>query len=332
MDLTVICPVYNTPPEFIEQAVRSVLMQTASNKIEIIIIDDSSNNLDTLSTLKKLSYKYSEIRLIEQRPNGGPSKARNLGLDLASSEWIGFIDSDDVWPEGCLERANVIISQKPDTQWICGNYALLKSDGIVYPSTHIFEKTSMVDNESLSRRFESPELMRTLVGKWSPLGSCFVRCDLIKSVGGFNSDLVYGEDWLIFLKMSAISPMDYIDSESYILRRQGLSMMRSSRRMSSELLKAGVIAKQDPALKIIRRQLRWNHYALCKDIAMNNCLNGRKIKGLIYAIRAFLIDPREIGEMVYFIKSIVKKESERGLFLAGYSSAEQVILSNLESP
>lgn len=111
--VSVIIPAYNAE-RFILDAVNSVLRQTLSPS-EVIIVNDGSTD-NTLDIAKKLSDFHSQIIVIDQK-NGGPSKARNAGLKIASGDYITFLDADDIWhfnklevQVNELERANCKVS------------------------------------------------------------------------------------------------------------------------------------------------------------------------------------------------------------------------------
>lgn len=89
--ISVIIPVYNTAP-YLERCISSVTENTYKN-LEIICVNDGSTD-DSLEVLNRLAAKDPRIRVIDQ-PNGGVSAARNHGLDVASGEYVAFVDSDD---------------------------------------------------------------------------------------------------------------------------------------------------------------------------------------------------------------------------------------------
>jgi glycosyltransferase involved in cell wall biosynthesis len=88
--ITVVIPNYNGAL-YISAAIASVLAQEFTN-LEIIVIDDGSTD-DSLKVIREWGHS---IRLIETK-NQGASSARNAGIVSANSEFIAFLDSDDVW-------------------------------------------------------------------------------------------------------------------------------------------------------------------------------------------------------------------------------------------
>ena len=91
--LTVIIPAYNVE-NLLEKCVESVAMQDyPKDLLEIIVVDDGSTD-GTLLVAEKLAKKYSNVKVIHKE-NGGSSSARNVGIEAATGEYLGFVDSDD---------------------------------------------------------------------------------------------------------------------------------------------------------------------------------------------------------------------------------------------
>lgn len=95
MTLSIIVPVFNMAAEGkLEYCLDSLVNQTITD-YEIIAVDDCStdNSLEILRSYeKKYSSKFKVIASVDNRKQGG---AKNLGLEQAKGDWIGFIDSDD---------------------------------------------------------------------------------------------------------------------------------------------------------------------------------------------------------------------------------------------
>ena len=98
--ISVIIPVYNTK-EYLPRCVESVCSQTYTN-LEILLVDDGSTD-GTGALCDELGQTDSRIRVLHKE-NGGSSSARNLGLDHAKGEYIGFVDSDDYIAPQMYER------------------------------------------------------------------------------------------------------------------------------------------------------------------------------------------------------------------------------------
>lgn len=89
--VSVIVPVYNSI-DCLERCVRSLCAQTYES-MEILLIDDGSTD-GTDQLCERLAAEDARI-LVRHKKNGGASSARNVGLSMASGDYIGFVDSDD---------------------------------------------------------------------------------------------------------------------------------------------------------------------------------------------------------------------------------------------
>ena len=98
--ISVIVPVYNVE-KYLDVCVKSIISQTYQN-LEIILIDDGSTDL---SSQKCDDWAKRDLRIntIHQQ-NAGQSVARNVGLNIAKGEYIGFVDSDDYIDEHMYEK------------------------------------------------------------------------------------------------------------------------------------------------------------------------------------------------------------------------------------
>src|ERR1051325_6685298 len=98
-DISVVLATYNRAAR-LPRAIASVLAQEGA-RFELIVVDDASTD-GTRAYLATLS--DPRIRAVHAEPNGGPSAARNLGLQAARAELVAFLDSDDAYRPGRLAR------------------------------------------------------------------------------------------------------------------------------------------------------------------------------------------------------------------------------------
>ena len=97
--ISVIVPVFNCS-EYLSPCLDSIIKQTYKN-LEIILVDDGSNDKSG-EICDEYAEKDSRIRVIHKE-NGGVSSARNAGLDIASGDYIAFVDGDDILEEDFYE-------------------------------------------------------------------------------------------------------------------------------------------------------------------------------------------------------------------------------------
>ena len=99
--VSVILPVYNVS-DYLRQCMDSIVGQTLKD-IEIICVDDGSTD-DSLAILKEYEAKDQRVKVIQQA-NAGAGAARNKGLEIATGEYLSFLDSDDFFEPDMLEKA-----------------------------------------------------------------------------------------------------------------------------------------------------------------------------------------------------------------------------------
>ena len=92
MKLSVIVPAYNAE-KTIRQSLDSILAQTRPVD-ELIVINDGSTD-GTEKILQEYRDAYPDCFRFRTVENGGQGRARNIGFDLSSGDWIGYVDSDD---------------------------------------------------------------------------------------------------------------------------------------------------------------------------------------------------------------------------------------------
>jgi glycosyltransferase involved in cell wall biosynthesis len=116
--VSLITPVYNAS-SFIDNCIESILNQTYINW-ELILVDDGSQD-DSLKKCRFYSAKDSRIKVFS-KTNGGPSSARNIGIDNANGKYITFIDSDDYLHPTALEKLTFPFLNNDSLGLSCGGY------------------------------------------------------------------------------------------------------------------------------------------------------------------------------------------------------------------
>ncbi len=175
--VSVVMPCYNDGA-YIKEAVSSVLAQTYSD-VELIIVDDGSDDVDTRSILSDLA--ASGIRIL-QSPRIRPAGARNLGIKAAAGKYILPVDADDLIEPDYIEKAVRVLEENPEV-------------GIVYCHANLFgEKNG---------RWELPNFTvdRMLLDNIVFVTALFYKTDW-ERVGGFRSNMLHGmEDYDFWLSI-----------------------------------------------------------------------------------------------------------------------------------
>jgi glycosyltransferase involved in cell wall biosynthesis len=123
--ISVITPVFNGE-RFIESCILNVINQNCQT-YEHIIIDGGSTD-GTISIIEKYSAEYPNIIWSSQKDRG-QSDAMNKGVAMANGEIIGFLNVDDYYEPGVLNRVSEIFPDLPEPSLIVGNCNVWDNDG-----------------------------------------------------------------------------------------------------------------------------------------------------------------------------------------------------------
>ena len=177
--ISIIIPCYNDA-DFIEQAAKSAINQTYTNK-EIIVVDDGSDE-KTRAVLKSIEPK---IDLLLIQDNQGQSSARNNGINAARGELIIVLDSDDYFEPTFTERAIEIISNSDDVKIAtCWGRRITEHEILI----DIFKPGGGTLNSFLLQN--------------GSFGSCMFRKSDWERVGGYDESMQQGfEDWEFYIRL-----------------------------------------------------------------------------------------------------------------------------------
>jgi len=127
MKVSVIVPVYNVE-NYLVKCLDSLVKQSLQN-IEILVVNDGSTDSSAL-IIEEYAGKFPEKIKAFTKENGGLSDARNFGLDRASGEYIGFVDSDDYVTETMFEEM-LQLAEKHQAKMVICNIQKVDQEGEV---------------------------------------------------------------------------------------------------------------------------------------------------------------------------------------------------------
>lgn len=179
---SVIIPVFNGE-KFVSEAIESAISQIGVNS-EIIVVDDGSTD-NTINIIRGFG---DRVTLYEQK-NSGVSVARNYGASKAKGEYLAFLDADDVWLSGKLEK----------------QYGkILDGYDLVFTDRYNFGEVGDLP-EFHSGVFEFPEgdvFEKLIYRNFITNSSVVVKKTIYEEFGGYDDNLFTCEDWDLWLRIS----------------------------------------------------------------------------------------------------------------------------------
>lgn len=122
--VSIIIPCYNVD-QYIEECIESAYNQTFRS-IEVIAVDNNSTD-KTLDRLHSLQSRYPDLTITSEHTMGAPA-ARNRGLEMASGDWIQFLDADDLLAPEKIEHQIGLLSDRDCECFIAGAYTKLSTN------------------------------------------------------------------------------------------------------------------------------------------------------------------------------------------------------------
>lgn len=202
--------------KFIKETLHSILKQTYSN-YEILIIDDGStdNTSDIVSEWEepfkgRLRYFYKE--------NQGVAIARNYGIFKAKGDYIAFVDADDIWFEDSLQKLVSCIKDNADYGLVYGNVRM-------YDITFKKNFGLRFQTGSYPAPFEGKCFDKLFIhGNFIHTSASIVRRQVFEKAGFFDERFRCGEDLDMWIRLSAIFEIKYLDEILTKVRRHHSSL------------------------------------------------------------------------------------------------------------
>ncbi|MCA9408093.1 MAG: glycosyltransferase [Candidatus Omnitrophica bacterium] len=211
--VSIIIPAYNKA-ELTIRTIESVLKQTYKN-IEIIVIDDGSTD----HTQQALAVYEGKIRYI-YKDNGGACSARNLGIKLATGEFIGILDCDDLYCERKIELSMKYLTDHPEFDIVhTAAYFIDGEDKIIGQYSHPkSRKQGVIAN-------------RLIMGNFICNSTVIIRKKCFDEVGVFDETFFTPADWDMWIRLAEKFKVGYLDiplskyrvTDNYIFSKLELS-------------------------------------------------------------------------------------------------------------
>jgi glycosyltransferase involved in cell wall biosynthesis len=226
--VSILIPVYNAE-KYLAETIESCLKQTYKN-IELILVDDGSTD-NSLAIAK--TYESEKVKVFTQ-PNSGACRARNLGFEKSSGDYIQYLDADDLLaPNKIEEQVHILENAGKDTIAFCGHTRCLK----------MFSNNQYFD-ESINKHYLKPVdlIIDIIYGKGNIITHCWLTPrDLIIETGIWDEALVKNQDGDFFTRVLSISAAVVFTEKTCVYYRpsenkQSISSQNNLKAIKSELI------------------------------------------------------------------------------------------------
>lgn len=212
MKISIITAVYNGE-KYIRKMCDSIHSQKGDFELEHIVCDGLSKDR-TLEILKE----YPEIKVVS-RKDSGPFEAINNGMNMATGEIAAWLNADDMYAPGALEKVVTYFEKHPECQWLYGNCPIVDGEDkeIRKPITLYKE---------LIGYFYSYNVL--LCENFINQPATFWRLDLWRKIGGLQSIYKAAWDYELWLKMAQVAPARHLHKDLAYFRRHESSISETS--------------------------------------------------------------------------------------------------------
>ncbi len=191
--VTVVIPAYNLAT-YLADAVKSVQLQNYRGPVSIVILDDGSFD-GTLELANHLAGEATNIRVYTQ-DNQGRAKTRERLLELAETEFVAWLDADDLASPCWLVDQVAYLNQNPECVAVSGQgYSMTATGNAIGPMEH------PLDGDEIDRRHLSGEANAFFQ-------SCvLVRKSAVQNAGGYNQKYPCAEDYDLWLRLAEVGKL-----------------------------------------------------------------------------------------------------------------------------
>jgi glycosyltransferase involved in cell wall biosynthesis len=191
--ISVIMPTYNRA-DLVGQAIDSVRQQDFEDW-ELIVVDDGST--DETPEILSAYGRSGKVHCVRQE-NAGQSVARNRGLQRAKGKWVAFLDSDNRWLPHKLSTQVNALKTMSDVDVLYGDIELIDEEG------------RFVSSQPERPRYSGIIWRQLLHSNCVNFNTSVVRREKIEAVGRFDERLRRGEDYDLWLRLSANASFQYL--------------------------------------------------------------------------------------------------------------------------
>jgi glycosyltransferase involved in cell wall biosynthesis len=299
--ISVVIPAYNAS-KYITKTLESVFNQEAGH-VEVIVVNDGSsdNTQEILNAINNPNLKvYSQENL-------GVAAARNFAISKASSEYIYFLDADDILTTNALSRCLEILENNTSAVAVYGEVISFVNEDEI---TSGIKGHNVIFAERPSGRILSDIVRANCVACCSCI---MVRVAVLRNTNLFSTALRMGEDWALWVELAALGEIVYIPMPPLAYYRQHPQSSSSLLAVSAEKISPAI--EYIYGLASVKSTFSYSELNAAKRTAWANAYSytAQKFlkihqwdKAVSYYIEAIRLRPFHLRTIVLFICSVTR--------------------------
>jgi glycosyltransferase involved in cell wall biosynthesis len=262
---TVIIPLYNKE-KYIENATKSVLNQTFTD-FNLVIVNDCSTDKSVEIASKYIS---DTVEIIHHKKNAGLAAARNTGIKNSDSNYITYLDADDLWKPTFLESIFQLIQNFPEARIFGTNYEEIWCTVIKNPLNG--SEILPIDFTGYINFFK----INVKQGIYTHGSVCFHK-EVFEKIGYYNEDIGFSEDLDFNIRANYNFKLAYDNSIQMSYFMQTENQLTQSSLLNKTIPDFDSYENWATNNSDLKKYLDFERYVLGKRLKKNNDLRWKKM-------------------------------------------------------
>lgn len=232
MYITVLMSVYDEKPEYLSQAIKSILEQTFSD-FEFLIVDDCSSKEEIRNLLEEFAKDDNRIKLLRNTTNMGLTASLNKGIEFSKGKYIARMDSDDIAERNRLKKQYQFMEENEGIA-VSGSFAVF-----------VDENNQVVGSRRMP--ISSEEIKKKIVFR-NPIihPSAFMRKRVLRCIGQYDPRFRKIQDYDLWFRLIKAG-YNIANIPEFLLRYR--------------LTKETALKKRNANYRRAELKIRWEHVA-----------------------------------------------------------------------
>lgn len=238
MKISIITTNFNTD-KYLEQTIKSILGQKGDFDLEYIITDGGSRD-NSLNIIKQCAKEikegkwgsHIEFKYLSEK-DSGQSDGINKGLRMATGDIVAFLNADDLYTEGALDKVVKYFEENPECMWLTGYCRIIDENN---------KEIRKYVTEYKNRKLNSFSLNQLLIENCISQPSTFWRKALMDKIGYLDESLHYSMDQDYWARMELESHLHLI--KEYLAEFRFTSDTKTGSSIKKTLSESKLIARK----------------------------------------------------------------------------------------